>query len=156
MTTLHFSHVALACKDPRQTELFYSRHFGFRRARVIPLGEGEDQIVFIKRGTVSFELFRATRKAPAPPAGEAGPEYPGCRHLAFQVENVDAKLAEMGDAAVITLGPLNFDEVIPGWRSVWIADPDGNIVEISQGYVEQKHPPRLLNEERRPERAAKY
>jgi glyoxylase I family protein len=143
MSVAHFSHVALSCSDPLKTELFYTKHFGFKRARVVPLGE--EQIVFIKLGTVSLELFRATRPAPLQPAGGVGPEYPGCRHLAFQVENVDARLAEMGKDAIITLGPLNFDEFIPGWRSVWISDPDGNIVEISQGYVEQEYPPEALD-----------
>ena len=51
--------------------------------------------------------------------------------------NVDEKIAEMGDDAVITLGPLDFDDVIPGWRTVWIKDPEGNIVEITQGFKDQ-------------------
>jgi glyoxylase I family protein len=59
------------------------------------------------------------------------------------VDNVEAKLAEMGEDARITLGPLDFDAFIPGWRTVWVADPDGNIVEISQGYVDQENPPLL-------------
>jgi glyoxylase I family protein len=42
----------------------------------------------------------------------------------------------MGKAAVISLGPLDFDQYIPGWRSVWISDPNGVIVEVSQGYRE--------------------
>ena len=70
----------------------------------------------------------------------AGPESPGYRHLAFQVEDVDAKLAEMGSEAWITLGPLDFGSVIPGWRTVWLADPDGRVVEVSQGYVDQLTP----------------
>jgi glyoxylase I family protein len=68
------------------------------------------------------------------------------RHLAFKVDDVDAKLAEMGADAKITLGPLNFDDYIPGWRTVWIADPDGRIVEISQGFVDQDNPPPLAAE----------
>jgi glyoxylase I family protein len=59
------------------------------------------------------------------------------------VDNVDAKLAEMGNDAKITLGPLSFDDVIQGWRTAWVADPEGNIVEISQGYVDQENPPQL-------------
>jgi len=43
----------------------------------------------------------------------------------------------MGDDAVITLGPLDFDTFIQGWRTVWIKDPEGNIVEISQGYKDE-------------------
>jgi glyoxylase I family protein len=30
---------------------------------------------------------------------------------------------------------MNFDDFIRGWRSVWLADPEGNIIEISQGFV---------------------
>jgi glyoxylase I family protein len=129
--------VALSCRDPLAVERFYTRHFGFRRARVI----GED-LVFIKSDSVYLELFRAEGSAPLPPAGGDGPHYPGWRHIAFQVEDVDAVLAAMGADAHITLGPLSFDEVIPGWRTVWIADPEDNIVEISQGYVDEAHPPR--------------
>jgi len=35
------------------------------------------------------------------------------------------------------LGPLGFDAVIQGWRTAWIKDPEGNIVEISQGYKDE-------------------
>jgi glyoxylase I family protein len=141
MAALTFSHVAMSCKDPLATERFYTKHFGFKRARVIPLGE--DQVVFIKMGDIYLEIFRATKEAPAPPIGGAGPEYPVWRHIAFMVDNIDAKLAEMGDDAKITLGPVNFDNFIRGWRTTWLADPEGNIVEISQGYVDQENPPQL-------------
>jgi glyoxylase I family protein len=141
MASLRFSHMALSCKDPLAVERFYTQHFGFKRARVV--APGENQVVFIKRDDIYLEIFRATREAPVTPASGAGPEYPDWRHLAFQVDNVDAKVAEMGDDAKITLGPLDFSSVIPGWRSVWIADPDGHIVEISQGYVDQENPPSL-------------
>ncbi len=134
-----FSHVAISCKDPRAIERFYTRHFGFKRARVIQAGES--QVVFLKMGDVYLELFQATRAAPVAPTGGSGPEYSGWRHSAFKVNDVDAKLAEMGDEAKITLGPVNFDDVIPGWRTAWLADPEGNIVEISQGYIDQEHPP---------------
>lgn len=136
-----FSQIALSCKDPIATERFYSKHFGFKRSRVIPLSA--EQIVFIKLDNVYLELFKATGAAPNPPAEKDGPTYTGLRHLGFKVADVDAKLAEMGDDAKVTLGPLSFDDFIPGWRTVWVADPDGNIVEISQGYIDQDNPPSL-------------
>lgn len=141
MTALTFSHMAISCKDPLAIERFYTRFFGFKRARVVPLGE--DQVVFLKMGDIYLELFRATKEAPIPPVDGAGPEYPGWRHIAFMVDNVDARLAEMGSDAKITLGPVDFDNVIPGWRTAWLADPEGNIVEISHGYVDQENPPQL-------------
>jgi glyoxylase I family protein len=36
---------------------------------------------------------------------------------------------------------MDFDAFIPGWRTVWVADPDGRIIEISQGYRDQDNPP---------------
>jgi glyoxylase I family protein len=140
VATLGFHHMGLVCSDMAATERFYTKHFGFRRARVVPLGEG-DQIVFLKSGALYLELFRSTQPNPAPEASGPGPEYPGWRHLAFKVGDVDAKVAEMGADAKITAGPMDFDAFIPGWRTVWVADPDGNIVEISQGFVDEEQPP---------------
>ena len=97
--------------------------------------------MFLRAGDFYLELFRATAPAPgAAPAG-AGPDSPGWRHLAFKVDDVDAAVAAMGGDARITAGPMSFDAFIPGWKTVWVADPDGNIVEISQGYVDQEDPP---------------
>ena len=141
MTALTYHHMGLTCQDPLAVERFYSRYFGFKRARVLPLGT--EQIVFLKSGDVYLELFQAKGESPAPVAGGTGPEYPGWRHLAFKVDDVDAKLAEMGEDARITAGPADFSDFIPGWRTVWVADPEGNIVEISQGFVDQADPPPL-------------
>lgn len=140
MAYLTFSHVAIACKDPLNIEQFYCRYFGFMRARMIPLGD--DQIVFIKSGDVYLELFKAKEESPLPLPENDGYWHPGWRHIAFQVDDINAKLAEMGDDAKITLGPLDFHDFIPGWRTVWVADPEGNIVEITQGYVDQPDPPK--------------
>jgi glyoxylase I family protein len=136
-----FAHVALNCQDPAATERFYTKHFGFRRARVVQVPD--TQIVFLKSGNIYLELFRAKGDLPAPLPTNDGYPWPGVRHIAFQVENIDAKLAEMGPAAAVSFGPFNFHDFIPGWRTVWIKDPDGNIVEISQGFVDQPNPPPL-------------
>lgn len=141
MTETHFHHVGVACEDPITTERWYTRHFGFERARVVPLGS--DQIVFIKRGDLYLELFRASEERATTPPGGTGPESPAWKHLAFKVDSVDDKLTEMGDDVRITLGPADFGEFIPGWKTAWVADPDGNIVEISEGFVDEENSPPL-------------
>jgi glyoxylase I family protein len=140
--SLEFHHLGVVCRDPVASEAFYTRYFGFRRARVVPLG-GNDQIVFLKAGSLYLELFKATQANPVPQPSGPGPDYPGWRHLAFKVDDIDAKLAELGADARITAGPMSFDDFIPGWKTVWVADPDGNIVEISQGFVDQDDPPQV-------------
>lgn len=131
------SQLAITCKDQAVTEAWYCKNFGFKRARVAKLPGGHE-IVFIKMADSSFylELFWADEESPIPDASNDGHTFPGFRHLAFKVENVDKKLAEIGDAA-ISLGPLDFDDYIPGWRTVWIKDPDGRIIEISQGFKDE-------------------
>ncbi|WP_438315940.1 VOC family protein [Streptomyces sp. HUAS TT3] len=144
MRRMDWSHVGLNCVDQKATEEFYTRYFGFSRARVVDLGES--QIVFLRRGDAYLELFASgtgpARTAPGGPpsaAGGDGPQEPGrMRHLAFQTDSVDAFLAELGDAAEVTLGPLDFDDFICGWRTVWVRDPDGVIVEVSQGFEDDR------------------
>jgi glyoxylase I family protein len=133
VSSVAFSHVALNCRDLAATEAFYAR-LGFRPVRRIPLGESA--IVFLRLGSALLELFAADGAVAA--AEGDGPHAAGAvRHIAFQTDDVDAILAEMGSDAVVTLGPLDFDAFIPGWRTVWLRDPDGVIVEISQGYVDE-------------------
>ena len=139
MPTMDFSHVALNCRDIAATERFYVRHFGFRRVRLTPLGE--HQLVFLRNGAVLLELMDAEGDAAAPAATADWPTVPGIRHIAFQTDDVDAVLATLAGEAEVTLGPLDFGDFIPGWRTAWVRDPDGVIVEISQGYVDQQDPP---------------
>lgn len=144
MTTTAFAHVGLNCKDPIATERFYTTYFGFRRARVVSLGE-DKQIVFITDGTSAFELFQAEGDNPVSPEND-GPAAAGFRHLAFGVDDVEALISEIGSDTTVTLGPLHFDDFLKGWGGAWITDPDGRIVEISQGYKEETNPTPLPKE----------
>jgi glyoxylase I family protein len=136
MVKTAFAHIGLTCRDPVAIERFYVKHFGFRRARVVPLG-GDDQIVFIKSAGVYIELFKAKEKSPLPLPTNDGYAFPGLRHLAFAVDNVEAKIAEMGSDAKVMLGPARFDAFLKGWAGAWLADPEGNIIELSEGYVDE-------------------
>ncbi|MEZ0095559.1 VOC family protein [Streptacidiphilus sp. EB129] len=136
---MRWSHIGLNCRDQKLTEEFYTRWFGFTRARAVPIPDGE--IVFLRSGDAYLELFPVGAEEGTPGQGD-GPATPGAvRHLAFQTDDVDAFLAGLGDEAEVTLGPLSFDDFICGWRTVWIRDPDGAIVEISQGYTDQEADP---------------
>ena len=57
--------------------------------------------------------------------------------MAFKVDSVEEKLKELGDAVKVTLGPLHFDDFIKGWAGAWVKDPDGRIVELSEGYQDE-------------------
>lgn len=127
-----FAHVALNCADVAAAVDFYCNHFDFSVARRLPIG-GDKEIVFLKSLEIRLELFPVD--GPAPTADKDGPTVAGTlRHIAFQVDNVDAKIASMGNDAHLTLGPLDFDAFILGWRTAWLSDPNGHVVEITEGY----------------------
>ena len=139
--TFVLHHVGLSCNDPIAVERWYTKHFGFTRGRVYAPGPG--QVVMIQANGVYLELFESTEEAPTPKVEGAGQDYSGFRHFAFLVDDLDAKLAELGDECRITLGPLDMGQFIPGMRVAWVADPEGNIVELNQGYVDEDDPPAL-------------
>ncbi|MGF1661912.1 MAG: VOC family protein [Kineosporiaceae bacterium] len=143
-TTLRWSHVALNCTDQAATEAFYVRWFGFRRVRRAPLGGG-GEILFLRRGEVLLELFAADGPVAASPGRAAdladGPARAGTvRHLAFQTDDLDDFLETAVGHLRVSLGPISFDGFLPGWRSVWVLDPDDVVVEVSQGYRDEAPP----------------
>jgi len=142
MTDIHFHHISLTCKDPIATERFYTRHFGFVRARVVELGEG-NQIVFIRGANIRLELFKATEQAWIKPPQNDGYPWPSVRNISFEVPDIDAHVKAMGADARIAFGPLDFGSFIPGWRSVWIRDPDDYLVQLTQGFVDAETVPPL-------------
>jgi glyoxylase I family protein len=142
MTDVQIHHISLTCNDPIATERFYTKHFGFVRSRVVPLNGG-NQIVFLRGPGIHLELFKATEKAPIAQPENDGYPWPSVRNISFQVPDVDAHLRSMGSDARIAFGPLDFGSFIPGWRSVWIRDPDGYLVQITQGYVDAETVPPL-------------
>jgi glyoxylase I family protein len=141
MEVATFSHVALNCADPIAIERFYTQHFGFRRARVYD--PGPDQVVMIRSGNMWLELFKKLEPSPLGKPEQDGSDYVGYRHMAFLVDDLDAMLAELGDTARLSLGPIDMSQYIPGMRVAWVADPEGNIVELNQGYTDEINPPPL-------------
>jgi glyoxylase I family protein len=144
MTKSFFSHVGLTCRDPIAIEKFYTKYFGFSRVRVY--APGADQVVVIKSGNLAYELFKATEKSPIPAPLKDGYGFPGYRHVCFQVENLEAKMNELASETTVMLGPLDMGQFIPGMKVSWLADPEGNIFELNEGYRDEESPPPLLSE----------
>ena len=134
-------HISLTCDDPIAVERFYTKHFGFRRARVAPVAGGK-QIVFLRGAGTLLELFSADCPNPLKPAQDQGYTWSGVRNFSFEVDDVNHKIEEIG-WDLVTFGPVAFDQFVPGWRSAWLRDPAGNIIQITHGYTDQEDPPPL-------------
>jgi catechol 2,3-dioxygenase-like lactoylglutathione lyase family enzyme len=88
--------------------------------------------VNLKLGETIVELLEYT--APAPPYDDRPviANARGAAHVCFQVEDVEAKKAELEAAGVEFLSDVNVvDEgVLAGWRWVYFRDPFGIVLEL--------------------------
>jgi glyoxylase I family protein len=127
-----FSHIGLTCRNPGIIENFYTKYFNFKRVKVFDTQP--DKIVLLKSDNIYLELFKAAEDSPVKPPEKDGYNYPGFRHMSFLVDNLDVKLKEFDHDIKITLGPLELDNLIKGFKACWIKDPEGNIIELTQGF----------------------
>jgi catechol 2,3-dioxygenase-like lactoylglutathione lyase family enzyme len=86
----------------------------------------------LKVGDVIVELIEYTQPEPTPDERPQPANAPGAAHLAFQVDDIEAKKASLESAGVEFLGEVNVvDEgVLAGWRWVYFRDPFGILLEL--------------------------
>jgi glyoxylase I family protein len=126
-------HIALNCRDRVAQERFYTTHFGFRRARVFNPG-GDNEFVMLRLGGCCIELFNSPD-----PAGTGGDQPVGFKHLALEVDDLDATVRGLHDDGVATGDVL--DTPVEGLRVCFFKDPEGNTLELMQGWRDEEHPP---------------
>ena len=132
-------HIAINCIDKRAMEKFYVEVFGFSRARVFKAGTPEEFVV-LRLGEMCIELF----PTPASSPGAKGGEQPvGFKHLAFTVGDIDAKVGELQAAGIETGEIEDCNHLAEGLRVCFFKDPEGNILEIMEGWSDQQNPPAL-------------
>lgn len=126
-------HIAFNCRDRRAQEEFYTRHFGFRRVRTFRAGK-PNEFVMLRLGATCLEFFQA-----AEDAGDrrGGPQPVGFAHLAFAVEDLDAAVAALEADGVKTEGIIDCSSILAGFRVCFFDDPEGNRIEILQGYEDE-------------------
>ncbi|AOX03711.1 hypothetical protein BJP34_33595 [Moorena producens PAL-8-15-08-1] len=125
MKTKGFHHVAIICSDYEQSKQFYVDILGFpiieetfRAARKsykldLQVGDGD-----------RIELF----SFPNPPERVSRPEACGLRHLAFQVDDIEASVNYLKSQGV-DVERIRIDEHT-GKRFTFFQDPDGLPLEM--------------------------
>lgn len=118
-------HVAIICSDYERSLNFYTDILGLRvlaehyredrKSYKTDLGIGDNYVV---------ELF----SFPSPPPRHSRPEAAGLRHLAFEVDDIEASVAEL-EAKNIPHEEIRIDEYTSK-RFVFFQDPDGLPIEF--------------------------
>ncbi|NES95891.1 MAG: VOC family protein [Desertifilum sp. SIO1I2] len=125
-TTIH--HVAIICADYQKSKEFYVNLLGFEVIQETYRKERNSYKLDLQVGNCDrIELF----SFPNPPERPSQPEACGLRHLAFEVEDIIASVAEL-EAKGIAVEPIRLDE-LTGKRFTFFKDPDGLPLEIYEG-----------------------
>ena len=118
-------HIAIICSDYERSKHFYTQVLGLAIIREVYREARQSyKLDLALGGEYVIELF----SFPAPPPRPSHPEACGLRHLAFQVDDIQAAVAALRKEHVLT-EPIRIDE-FTGKRFTFFSDPDGLPLEL--------------------------
>jgi glyoxylase I family protein len=118
-------HTAVICSDYKTSKHFYVDVLGFSVIKETYRQERDSYKLDLRVGAEDqIELF----SFPNPPRRVSNPEACGLRHLAFEVDDIEQKFAELKSKG-LTLEDIRLDE-ITGKRFTFFRDPDDLPLEI--------------------------
>lgn len=118
-------HVAVICSDYAVSRRFYTEVLGLRVvAEQFRAARRSHKLDLALPDGTQIELF----SFPDPPPRVSRPEARGLRHLAFEVDDVVAAMADL-EARGVAVEPVRVDEAT-GRRFTFFADPDGLPLEL--------------------------
>ncbi|PST83421.1 VOC family protein [Pedobacter yulinensis] len=118
-------HVAVICSDYERSKDFYVNKLGFEiRGEYYREDRQSYKLDLALKGEYQIELF----SFPSPPARPSRPEARGLRHLAFEVGDLAAVIAQLNEKGIAT-EPVRIDE-FTGRAFTFFADPDELPIEL--------------------------
>ena len=118
-------HIAIICSDYKKSKLFYSEVLGLAiKQEIFREARNSYKLDLEVAGQYQIELF----SFPEPPPRPSRPEAAGLRHLAFEVDDVEAAVWHI-QSYDIAIEPIRIDE-FTGKRFTFLADPDGLPIEF--------------------------
>lgn len=120
------SHVAVGAADLEKSAAFYRDALGLAEAFRLDREDGSPWIVYLDAGPGAFVEVIARRADASAPR----PKCPGLPHLCLAVGDLDAAVARLRERGVAIA-----QEIVRGRdgnRQAWVADPDGNPVELME------------------------
>jgi catechol 2,3-dioxygenase-like lactoylglutathione lyase family enzyme len=133
-STFQLHHVTLSVRDVDQVSQWYVETLGFTISDRFTLTRPDGTTLQIARVEIpGLRMNIAQFEGSVAP--ERTEERQGWRHLAFQVDNVDQIYQRLREKGVELLGePFTYDP--PGYRVAFFQDPEGNIIELYQEFLE--------------------
>lgn len=118
-------HIAIICTDYERAKDFYVNQLGLEILAEVYREERKSyKLDLAVNGMYQIELFSFEN----PPVRPSRPEAAGLRHLAFEVEDIEAVIANLNGKGIVT-EPIRVDE-FTGARFTFFSDPDGLPLEL--------------------------
>ena len=152
LKTVGINHIALVCRDMRETTDFYTRVLGMPLVKTVELPGGGQHFFFDCGGGNLVAFFWWADGPPAAPGIASVEQFPhksktavgSMNHLAFHMaeDELEAALGRLGAAGVpFTPAVVNHDDSAMGMsrdlhpgvfvRSVYFTDPNGIMLEFA-------------------------
>ncbi|MEH0154385.1 VOC family protein [Limibacter armeniacum] len=121
-------HIAVIVSDYSKSKEFYTEILGLKILQEVYRKErGSYKLDLAVNDMYQIELF----SFPNPPARTSRPEACGLRHIAFEVENIEAS-AEALTIKGVEVEPIRIDPFTEK-KFTFFADPDGLPIELYEG-----------------------
>jgi lactoylglutathione lyase len=121
---MKISHIAIGCADLERVTAFYVQTLGIREAFRMARDEGPLRIVYLDAGPDCFiELLERD-------AEPVEPRRVGLCHVCLEVDDLKVELERLAALGVEAEGPPK--QGCDGNLQAWIADPEGNRIELMQ------------------------
>jgi catechol 2,3-dioxygenase-like lactoylglutathione lyase family enzyme len=134
LTVRRFDHLVLTCRNVKATIRFYTEVLGMRE---VTFGSGRKALAFGRQKINLHPLGQQAGGGAGSVAAVAAHPTPGSADVCLIVaEPVDAVLAHLAACGVpIEEGPVVRTGALGPIQSVYLRDPDGNLIELSR-YVD--------------------
>ena len=128
MTFAGMGHIALRVNDLERSLAFYGK-LGFPEFLCLTQEDGRTWIAYLRVSDSLFiELFPGGDGSDVP-----GPETTGVNHLCLTTDDIEKTAAHLESVGIAATSPLVASRRgVDGNRGMWIADPDGNRIEIME------------------------
>lgn len=120
-------HIHLLVPDPPAAQRWYIQHFGATAGTRVG-GTGLVRTQFVTVNVPGTEItLSLTKESLAPTKGRS------VDHIGFEVKDIDKFVAQLRTAGLKTDGEIRSSSNASGLRLVYLTDPWGTEIEITQG-----------------------
>jgi len=141
MAVLRFGHLGICVTSLAASVPFYRDLLGFRTLtqvevrgadadRLLGLSGIDQTTVFLERDGVRLALFEFRSPTPVGSRQPRAMNELGLAAIMLRVDDLDSTLARMREASVQVLDRTRTDYPEYGSRLVFVADPDGTMIEL--------------------------